>query len=198
MTTPPPPSDPPTVHLPTAVDAPADDLAPETEAKDTSPNRRLRWLVFNASAAAAGHLAIWSVTGDPMAGVHLVARMATSVPQLGRAVLTGVAAWAGWKGARLIRLDRLPGGSAFCIGAAFGAALWGQGTTPLIADAMAVAHPWSTLLAPLLTTGPVAAACWRLLDSRTTQARAPIRWVARVPLATVVLSSALYAPGALL
>lgn len=181
---------------PTVLPETAVDTTPEAE--DEHKDRRLRWLAFNASAAAAGHLAIWSVTGDPWAGVHLVARLSTSVPQLGRAVLTGAAAWAGWKGARLIHLSRLPGGAALCIGAALGAALWGQGTAPLIADVMAVAHPWSTLLAPLLATGPLAAGCWWLLDSRTAKVRAPICWFARIPLATVVLSSALYAPGALL
>jgi hypothetical protein len=173
---------------------------PNTEAKASrsGPNPRLRWLAFNASAAAAGHLAIWSVTGDPMAGAHLVARMSTSVPQLGRAVLTGLAAWAGWKGARFIRLHCLPGGPAICTAAAFGAALWGQGTAPLVADVMTVTRPWSTLLAPLLAVGPLAAACWWLMDRHTTKAATPVRWLARIPLATVVLSSALYAPGALL
>lgn len=171
---------------------------PYTETTDSGPNPRLRWLAFNGAAAAAGHLAIWSVTGDPMAGAHLVARMTTSVPQLGRTVLTGVAAWAGWKGARIIRLHRLPYGAATCTAAALGAALWGQGTAPLITDVMTVTHPWSTLLAPLLAVGPLAAACWWLLDRHATKAAAPIRWLARIPLATVALSSALYAPGALL
>ncbi|MFG2137084.1 hypothetical protein [Streptomyces sp. NPDC048650] len=176
------------------------DTTPEAEAEaeaTTAPTNRLRWLAFNAAAAAAGHLAIWSVTGDPMGGAHLVARMSASIPQLGRFALTGVAAWAGWKAARLVRLHRLPGGPALCTAAALGAASWGQGTAPLIADVMTITHPWSTLLAPLLAVAPLGAACWWLLDRNASNFWPPLRWVARIPLATVVLSSALYAPGAL-
>lgn len=198
MTTPTPPVHPPTE---TGTTGPASEV--EAKAKDSGsdqgPHQRLRWLAFNASAAAVGHLAMWSVTGDPMAGVHLVARLSASVPQLGRAVLTGVAAWAGWKGAHLVRLHRLPGGPAACAAAALGAALWGQGTAPLLDDVMAVTQPWSGLLAPLLVVGPLAGTCWWALDRRAADLRPPVRWLARIPLATLALSSALYTtPGVLL
>lgn len=185
-----------------------DDKAEPTEAAEAEsrepkqpkePNPRLRWLAFNATAAGAGHLAIWSVAGDPMAGVTYIARMSISVPQLAAGAVTLGAAVAAWKAAKLICLHHLPGllGLAARPAAALGAAVWGQGTAPLITDAMALTHPWSTLLAPLLAVGPVAAACWWALDRNTTKARLPVRWAARIPLATVALSSALYAPGAL-
>ncbi|MFD5064521.1 hypothetical protein [Streptomyces sp. NPDC058394] len=164
------------------------------------PNPRLRWAAFNATAAAAGHVAIWSVTGDPMAGADYMARMSGSVPQLAAAAITAGAAVAGWKGAGLVQLHRLPGiyGLGARPGAALGAALWGQGTAPLVRDAMAAIEPWGTLLAPLLAAGPVAAACWWGLDRNTAHAAPPIRWIARIPLATVTVSSLLYAPGVLL
>ncbi|MFF1505530.1 hypothetical protein ACFVZR_38280 [Streptomyces sp. NPDC058316] len=164
------------------------------------PNPRLRWAAFNATAAAVGHLAIWSVTGDPMAGADYMARMTISVPQLAAAAITAGAAVAGWKGAALVQLHRLPGiyGLAARPAGALAAALWGQGTAPVVADAMTAIEPWGTLLAPLLAAGPVAAACWWGLDRNARAAAPPVRWIARVPLATVIVSSLLYAPGVLL
>ncbi|WP_424862153.1 hypothetical protein [Streptomyces sp. MMS24-I29] len=163
-------------------------------------NPRLRWAAFNATAAAAGHLAIWELTGDPMAGADYMARMVISVPQLAAAGITVGAVVVGWKAAALIHLHKLPGvfGLAARPGAAVGAALWGQGTAPLVADGMAAIEPWGSILAPLLAVGPVAAACWWGLDRRAAQAAPPVRWLARVPLATVTISSLLYAPGVLL
>ncbi len=167
--------------------------------KSDDPNSRLPWLAFNATAAGAGHLAIWSLAGDPMAGVTYIARMTISVPQIAAGAVTLGAAVFAWKTARLIGLHQLPGllGMAARPVAALGAAAWGQGTAPLITDLMSLAHPWSTMLAPLLAVGPVAVACWWGLDRNVTKSLMPVRWVARIPLATVVLSSALYAPGAL-
>lgn len=162
-------------------------------------NPRLRWLAFNATAAGAGHLTIWSLAGDPMAGVTYIARMAISVPQIAAAAVTLGAAVVAWKAARLIGLHQLPGllGSFARPVAALAAAAWGQGTAPLINDLVTLTHPWSTLLAPLLAVGPLAAACWWGLDRNVMGARMPLRWAARIPLATIVLSSALYAPGEL-
>lgn len=52
---------------------------------------------------------------------------------------------------------------------------------------------------PLLAVAPIAAACWYGLDRRAAAAHLirPVRWALRVPLATVVVSSLLYTPGAL-
>lgn len=161
---------------------------------------RSRWAIFNGTAAGAGYLAIWSVTGDPMAGADFMARMTISVPELAATGLTVGSLVAGWKGAALVQLHRLPGvvGVAARPAAAVGAALWGQGTAPVVRDAMYAIEPWGTILAPLLAAGPVAAACWWVLDRRARQLAPAFRWLARVPLATVVTSSLLYAPGAML
>jgi hypothetical protein len=172
--------------------------APTTTSPATERNPRLRWALYNATAAGAGHLTIWALTGDPLAGVDLMARMTISVPQLAAAGLTLVAAYGGWRAGSLLKgLPGLFGLAARPIGALL-AALWGQGTAPLVADALAVIEPWGTLLSPLLAAGPVAAACWYGLDRTARQSGFPVRWAARVPLATVTVSSLLYAPGVFL
>ncbi|MFG2631066.1 hypothetical protein [Streptomyces sp. NPDC048473] len=177
--------------------------APETAGTVTvprEPNPRWRWLLYNGGAAAAGHLALWSLAGDPMAGAHYMARMTASVPQLAAAGLTLVAAYGGWRVAGLIKgLPGLPGLAVRPLGA-LGAALWGAGSAPLVQTALDAIEPWGTLLSPLLAAGPLAAACWYGLDRRAAHARLirPVRWLARIPLATVVVSSLLYTPGALL
>ncbi|MFE5658350.1 hypothetical protein ACFQ9H_19435 [Streptomyces sp. NPDC056517] len=174
----------------------------ETPAGPLLQDRRLRWAAFNGSAAAAGHLALWSITGDPMAGAGFMARMTISVPELAAAGLTAGALMAGWKGAALVQLHRIPGvaGLAARPVAAVGAALWGQGTAPLVRDALYAIEPWGTILAPLLAVGPLAAAMWWGLDRRAAAAQlpGPVRWLSRIPLATTAVSSLLYAPGALL
>lgn len=180
----------------------AEAVAPEgaSEVTGWAADPRLRWALFNGAAAGVGHLAIWSVTGDPMAGADYMARMSISVPELSAAAITLGATVAGWKGTALVQLHRLPGiyGLAARPLGALGAALWGQGTAPVVRDAMSAIEPWGTLLAPLLAVGPVATACWWGLDRNAAQAAPPVRWAARIPLATITVSSLLYAPGALL
>lgn len=174
--------------------------APAVAAKVKEPNPRLRWLLFNGAAAGAGHLALWSLAGDPMAGVDLMARMTVSVPQLAAAGLTVGAVYGGWKAGRLLKgLPGVLGMAVRPVGAVLGG-LWGQGTAPLVRDVLDTIEPWGTLLSPLLAAGPLAAACWYGLDRRAAAAHLtwPARWVLRIPLATVVVSSLLYAPGALL
>ncbi|MFJ4493187.1 hypothetical protein [Streptomyces diastaticus] len=165
-------------------------------------DRRLRWALRSGSAAATGHLLIWGVTGDPMAGAALMERLTASVPQLASAGLTAACLYGGWHGVKRIRLHKLPGifGLAARPAGSLIAALWAQGTAPVVADLMAMTAPWSTLLAPLLAAGPVAAGCWYVLDRRAARARLipPARWAAHIPLATTCLSALLYAPGAAL
>ncbi|MFJ6017634.1 hypothetical protein [Streptomyces sp. NPDC092952] len=174
--------------------------SPETAGAGWVRNPRLRWAIYNGSAAGAGVLGIWSATGDPMAGADYAGRMAASVPQLAAAGLAVGAGIAGWHAARMVLLHRLPGllGYAARPVAAIGGAMWGQGTAPLVRDGMAAIEPWGSLLAPLLAVGPLAAACWWGLDRRAAHAPLPVRWLARVPLATITISSLLYAPGVLL
>lgn len=107
-------------------------------------------------------------------------------------------AYGGWKvGGSLRGLPGLPGlrGLAARPAAALGAASWGQGTAPLITDVMAAAEPWSSMLLPLIAAGALAGICWWALDSRSAAWRAPVRWAARIPLATLALGVGLYAPG---
>ncbi|MCX4657599.1 hypothetical protein OG249_37720 [Streptomyces microflavus] len=173
---------------------------PAAAAGTREPNPRLRWLLFNGGAAAAGHLAVWSLAGDPMAGVDLMARMTISVPQLAAAGLTVGAVYGGWRAGGLLKgLPGLFGMAVRPLGALLGG-LWGQGTAPLVRDVLDTIEPWGTLLSPLLAAGPLAAACWYGLDRRAAAAHLtwPARWVLRIPLATVVASSLLYTPGALL
>lgn len=178
-------------------DAPPAVPEPAFESEPRISDPRLRWAAFNGGAAAAGHLVIWSVTGDPMAGADYMGHLTMSVPELAATAITGGALVAGWRGAAMVHLHRLPGvlGLAARPAAALAAALWGQGTAPVIRDAMYAVEPWGTLLAPLLAAGPVAAACWWGLDRRARQQPLAVRWLARVPLATVTASALLYAPG---
>ncbi|MFJ2438804.1 hypothetical protein ACIOWM_36935 [Streptomyces anulatus] len=181
--------------------APAAEAAAAAPAVPRVSNPRLRWLCFNATAAGAGHLAIWSLTGDPMAGANLMGRMTLSVPQLAAAGLAVGAAYGGWKAAGYLS-GLLPDRLALYARpvAAVVGGLWGQGTAPLVRDVLDAVEPWGTLLSPLLAVAPIAAACWYGLDRRAAAARLirPVRWALRIPLATVAVSSLLYTPGALL
>ncbi|MFE0916052.1 MULTISPECIES: hypothetical protein [unclassified Streptomyces] len=159
---------------------------------------RWRWLAYNGGAAAVGHGPLWGVAGDPMAGATLMADINLSLAPVATFTLTCTAAYAGWKAGRLLRgLPGLAGLAARPV-AAIGAAFWGQGTGPLITDFMAWSAPWSALLAPLAVAGAFGAVCWLYLERHAACWAQPLRWAARIPLATVTLSSLLYAPGALL
>ncbi|MFE2857808.1 hypothetical protein ACFXJO_42650 [Streptomyces lavendulae] len=157
-----------------------------------------RWLVYNGSAALAGHGAIWLATGNVMGAEPLMAAAVHSVPSCGAFVITCAGAYAAWKAAGVLR--GLPGllGLAARPAAALGAASWGQGTAPLITDVMAATAPWSSMLLPLIAAGALAGVCWWALDSRSAAWRPPVRWAARIPLATLALGVGLYAPGGML
>ncbi|MFJ6444918.1 hypothetical protein [Streptomyces sp. NPDC091649] len=179
---------------------PAAGAAPVAAAPEEGAKPRWRWLAFNGAAAGAGHLALWSLTGDPMAGADLMGRMTVSVPQLAAGGLTVGAVYGGWQaGGFLTGLPGRLGLVARPLAAVVGG-LWGQGTAPLVRDVLDAVEPWGTLLSPLLAVAPLAAACWYGIDRRAAAAQLirPVRWALRIPLATVVVSSLLYAPGALL
>ncbi|MER7046755.1 hypothetical protein [Streptomyces jumonjinensis] len=166
------------------------------------PNRRLRWLAYNGTAAALGHAALWGITGNFMAGPDALAVGTISLVPLGVAAVTAGAAYAGWRagGALQTILRGLPVAAMDRArpAAAFAGAFWAQGTGPFLSEALTQVHPWPQFFAPLIIAGGAAVACWALLDRRTTGWHPVLRWAARIPLATIVLSSALYAPGALL
>ncbi|MBZ2410832.1 hypothetical protein HX747_30955 [Streptomyces sp. L06] len=170
--------------------------APVPRVKD----RRLRWALRSGSAAATGHLLIWGVTGDPMAGAAVLADGVASLPEAVAAGLSIGGLVAGWRAAALVVARSGLAGIAARITGALAAAAWGRGSAPVIADLLAAGEPWSTLLAPLLAAGPVAASCWLVLDRRAARAQLipPARWAAHIPLATTCLSALLYAPGAAL
>ncbi|GAA0699587.1 hypothetical protein GCM10010260_84220 [Streptomyces filipinensis] len=159
---------------------------------------RWRWLAYNGGAAAVGHCLLWGVSGDSMAGATVMADINLSLVLVATFTLTCSAAYAAWKAGGLLR--GLPGllGLAARPAAALGAAFWGQGTGPMITEFMAWSAPWSALLAPLAVAGAVGSVCWLYLERHASRWTPPLRWAARIPLATVTLSSLLYAPGALL
>ncbi|WP_331718570.1 hypothetical protein OHU23_41265 (plasmid) [Streptomyces virginiae] len=167
-------------------------------AAEALPNRRLRWAAYNGSAAAAGHGLLAFATGDPWAGAALLGDAMVSLVNVSVFAVTVGAAYVGWKvGAYASRI--LPGIASFAarpVGL-IGAASWGQGTGELIQTGLAELAPWPVLLAPLLIAGGAGYGLL-LLERRITRGRRPVRWLARIPLATLVVSSLLYAPGALL
>lgn len=162
------------------------------------PNRRWRWLAFNGTAAAAGHGLIALGAGNGRGLEPVMGAVMLSIPACGAFVVTLCAGHAAYRVAKPLRGILGPFAPLAPIGAAIGGAVWGQGTGPLIADFLAWSAPWSTLFAPLTVAGAAGGLCWLLLDSRSAGWRLPLRWLARIPLATVVLSSLLYAPGVLL
>lgn len=162
------------------------------------PNPRLRWAAYNASAAAIGHGALWGITGSPWAGARLMSDVLLSIPNCGAFVVTLGAAYSAYKIAKPFKGLLGPFAPVAPVAAGIGAAFWGQGTAPQIAEFMAWSAPWSTLLAPLIVAGGVGFLCWLVLDSRAANRRALLRWLARIPLATVVVSSLVYSPGVFL
>ncbi|MGZ9935876.1 hypothetical protein ACXNSR_39055 (plasmid) [Streptomyces sp. NC-S4] len=170
-------------------------------AGEAVPNRRLRWAAYNASAAAVGHGILSFTTGDPWAGAALLAEAMTSLVNVTVFGVTIGAAYVGWHAVKLVCLHRLPGlfGLLARPAGMIGAAFWGQGTGELIRTGLAELAPWPVILAPLLIAGGAGYGLF-LLERRITRKPrpAPVRWLARVPLATLVVSSLLYAPGAML
>ncbi|WP_371681571.1 hypothetical protein [Streptomyces sp. NBC_01276] len=160
----------------------------EAQAKAKQPgwyskNPRIRFTAFNLSAGMVG-LSLMTTFGG---GVDLLARVAADPVPMSTTVVTVVAAAAGWKCCRVFR----PIGP---IGGAIVAAYWGQGTSPLLADLYADAGKGPGLIAPLAVSAGAALACWFFIDRRPQIRRWPLsaRWVARIPLAGVVLSCLLY------
>ncbi|MER5871945.1 hypothetical protein [Streptomyces sp. NPDC002044] len=165
---------------------------------ESVPNGRWRWLAFNGTAAVAGHGLIALGTGNARGLEPVMGAVMLSLPPCGAFVVTLGAAYGAYRVARPLRGLLGPFAALAPLGAAIGAVFWGQGTGPLIAEFLAWSAPWSTLFAPLTVAGAAGGLCWLLLDSRSAGRRLPLRWLARIPLVTVVLSSLLYAPGALL
>lgn len=153
---------------------------------------RWGWLAYHGSAAAIGHAALAAVTGSPLGGAAVLgAAMGSVVPVTAAAAAccAGAAGW--WLGRRFV-------GRLGAFGGLLGGLFWGQGSTDMITDLYEWAAPWPVLIAPLALSGLVASGAWFLLDHRTRHLPRPARWAAHIPLATVALSAALYAPGALL
>ncbi|MCB5182872.1 hypothetical protein [Streptomyces antimicrobicus] len=161
-------------------------------------NPRLRWAAYNGSAALAGHALLFPATGtwrgfEPGMGAVMLA-----LPNCGAFVVTIGASYIAYRVAKPFRGLLGPFAPVAPVAAGIGAAFWGQGTAEPIADFLAWSAPWSVLLAPLIVAGGAGALVWTLLESRAAGWRRPLRWLARIPLATVVTSALLYAPGALL
>ncbi|MFD9081663.1 hypothetical protein [Streptomyces erythrochromogenes] len=175
----------------------------EEEAGEPEPglfdgiNPRIRWGFFNASAGAVGYSVLSAAAADPLGGAVYLAQASADAVPLSVLVLTGGSALAGWQLGRFFRgVGGLFGRLASPVGA-LGAAMWGQGTGPLLTALYAEVDPWPGMVAPAVLAGGSAVALWWLVDRRFLTRPLLVRWVARIPLATVVLSAALYAPGAL-
>lgn len=170
-------------------------------AAEAVPNVRLRWAAYNGSAAAAGHGLLAFATGDPWAGAALLGATMNSLVNVTVFGVTIGAAYLGWHAVKLVGLHKLPGlvGLLARPAGLIGAASWGQGTGELIQTGLAALAPWPVILAPLLIAGGAGYGLL-ILERRVTRKprRAPVRWLVRIPLATLTISSLLYAPGALL
>lgn len=175
-------------------------LAGEVEAAVVTAvsNPRLRWAAYNGTAALAGHLLLFAATGTLRGAEPAMGAVMLSIPNCTAFVITLAAGYGAYRIIRPFRWLLGPFAPVAPIGAAVGAAYWGQGTAPLVAEFLAWSAPWSVLFAPLIVAGGAGALCWTVLESRAAGWRRPFRWLARIPLATVVTSSLLYAPGALL
>ncbi|MCY0923210.1 hypothetical protein OS965_34600 [Streptomyces sp. H27-G5] len=176
------------------------ELAGEVEAAVVTAvsNPRLRWAAYNGTAALAGHLLLFPATGTLRGAEPVMGAVMASIPNCTAFAITLVAGYGAYRITRPVKWLLGPFAPAAPIGAAVGAAYWGQGTAPLVAEFLAWSDPWSTLLAPLIVAGGAGALCWTLLESRAAGWSRPLRWLARIPLAAVITSSLLYAPGALL
>ncbi|GLV88023.1 hypothetical protein Slala03_77120 [Streptomyces lavendulae subsp. lavendulae] len=178
---------------------PAAATAPKPGAARRSTASRWGWLAYHGSAAAVGHSALWALTGNQLGGaVWLESAMASVLP-VTTAALACCAGWAGWRLGRALR-PYLPIGALAAPAGLIAGLAWGQGSTGLVEEVFAWAAPWPALAAPAVTAALAGTGCWAAMDRR---ARArnwapPLRWAAHIPLATVALSAALYAPGALL
>jgi hypothetical protein len=196
-----------------AVDEPADDgeAAPGAPANvtkrpgvaarwahsDLADDGRLRFLFFNGTAAGVGY------------ALGLVPRLERYLPASAQsatgtiaAVLALVAAVAVWRFTRIPYVrDYLPMAQVTRPIITAGAAEVARRLAPV-----AVSYPdrYGTrygldahAVSLLLTCGGLAFGLWWFIDRRTVAARWwwGARWIARIPLASVVLATALYAPG---
>jgi hypothetical protein len=197
-----------------AVDEPADDdgevapgapvnvtkrpgVAARWAHSDRADDGRLRFLFFNGTAAGAGY------------ALGLVPRLERYLPASAQsatgtiaAVLALLAAVAVWRFTRIPYVhDYLPMAQVTRPIITAGAAEIARHLAPA-----AVAYPdrYGTrygldahAVSLLLTCGGLAFGLWWLIDRRTVAARWwwGARWLARIPLASVVLATALYAPG---
>ncbi|MFD9270914.1 hypothetical protein ACFWB1_25995 [Streptomyces goshikiensis] len=158
---------------------------------------RWGWLAYHGSAAAVGHSVLVAATGDHLGGAVWLGAAMVSVVPVTTAAVACCAGWVGWRLGRVLR-PYLPCGALAAPAGLIAGLAWGQGTRGPVADLYAWAAPWPALAAPLALTALVGSGAWALLDHRVRHLSRPVRWAAHIPLATVVLSAALYAPGALL
>lgn len=164
---------------------------------DLADDGRLRFLLFNGTAAGAGY----TLGLVPSLERYLPASARSATATIG-AVLALVAAVLMWRFTRIpwVR-DYLPKPQITRVIVTAVTAEIARRFAPV-----AVTYPdrYGTrygldahAASLLLTCGGLAFGLWWLIDRRTTAARWwwGARWIARIPLASVVLATALYAPG---
>ncbi|MFF5707409.1 hypothetical protein ACFY7H_33725 [Streptomyces sp. NPDC012794] len=157
-------------------------------------NPRIRFVAFNLSAGALGYSVMGASTSSPYGGAALLASLQADPVPASVAVLSVAAPVVAWHLGKVFRpIGGVFGWLASPV-AAISAGMWGQGTGPLIAPLYDQWAPWPQLLTPLALAVGAGSACWWLFDRRA-RARGwalPLRWAARIPLATVTLSALLY------
>lgn len=177
------------------VEAAPEAVEPEPESRwFYHRNPRVRFTVHNLSAGMVGYSLLGGLGGTPYGGAAFLAQVAVDPVPVSVALVTGAAALVGWQ---LGKVFRGVGGCFAALmspAAAAGCAMWGQGTESLLRPLFADAGQWPGLLAPFVLVTGAGAACWYLIECpvRSRGWVLPARWVARVPLAGVVLSSLLY------
>ncbi|MFE6551687.1 hypothetical protein ACFVHS_25255 [Streptomyces sp. NPDC057746] len=162
---------------------------------DATDNRSMRIIAFNLSAAGVGY------------GIGLVPILEGFLPaaedgaigmfQLGSAVTAGFATWwvTGFPGVRTI----LPVQSVTRLLVTAGAAEVGRRLAPApVAYLNEFGTRWGLgpdAISLLLTAGVMCGGLYWLIDRRTRGLNLLGRWLLRIPLASALLATALYAPG---
>jgi len=184
--------------------APAVDDAPPTQtvrrsrvwarARYAHGDRRLRVIAFNGAAAGVGY----GLGLVPTLGAYLPAAEHASEGMLS-AVLAGAAGYGAWKLTGHDAVSTVLCHPLLRLGAVLGAAELGRRAGPLAVDWLAEhGAAWGLGPAPaslLLTAGAMCGGLYWLVDRRARAWHWMARLVVRIPLASALLATALYAPG---
>ncbi|MEU5834516.1 hypothetical protein ABZ820_12700 [Streptomyces diacarni] len=157
-------------------------------------DRRVRVIAFNSVAAGVGY----GLGLVPTLGAYLPAAEQASTGMLG-AVLAGAGAYGAWKLTGHAAVQVVLPHPLLRLGAVLVAAELGRRAGPLAVDWLAEhGAAWGLGPAPvslLLTAGAMCGGLYWLIDRRARAWHWMARLVVRIPLASALLATALYAPG---